>query len=190
MTRRRKILAATALAVAVVVAAETPRVRARLLAAACHAQLGAACVEAARIVVNDDQRRSTALLTHGCDTLKDAGSCELLADFTGSGLAGPADYERAARMCLEGDRRFGRACLRMAFLTIAGQFGEYDRVKRTETFFARACRLGVEEGCRSLSTAASRIQEIRQLDDIAGKCVNGGDEACHRVIQKLKSASP
>ncbi len=46
------------------------------------------------------------------------------------GLAGPADFERAERMCLEGDRRYARACVTMADLTILNQFGSYERSMR------------------------------------------------------------
>ena len=92
----------------------------------CAVGVRAACVKAGWAYVDDHRQFAVDQLTRGCDRLRDPESCNVLTDFVAVGLAGPADFARAEKMCLEGDERFARACVTMAGLTIFGQFGDYD----------------------------------------------------------------
>jgi TPR repeat protein len=195
VTRRRLWLGLAVIAlISVVVARHADAVRAPLLALACRVGSGTACVKAARIYSHPD---STALLARGCERLAHPDSCTMLADYIAVGLAGPPDFARAEEMCFEGDRRFLGACMVMAELTIEGQFGDYERQKRAETFFKRACQLGSDEGCRRVAGAAARIARARRVAAIFEACsVRGDPEACaqmddevHRMVDALRRTS-
>jgi hypothetical protein len=163
MTATKKLLAGLALLALVIAFEQKPVLRAPFLAAACYVGVGRACVGAAGLF---GPETSTSLLSHGCERLKHANSCAMLTDSIAAGLAGPPDYARAERMCLQGDQRFGEACMHLAKLTIMGTFGDYERDKRTEAFLQRACALGVADGCGSGAAERTNIELMNRFDDL------------------------
>jgi hypothetical protein len=157
-----------------------------VLALACRAGVGAACVQAAWEYVDDQGPRALAFLQHGCDRLRGSSSCAALTEFIAVGLVSPADFARAEKMCLTGDRRFGAACVQLAELTILGQFGDYERPKRTTTFYARGCELGDQAGCTGLRTAAEQLRAVDRFSEMAKACVEGHGEACDQLISRFR----
>ncbi len=158
-----------------------------LFAAGCAAGWGASCVEAGWAYVGDHRQFAVGQLTRGCERLRDPESCSVLTHFLAVGLAGPADFERAERMCLEGDRRYARACVTMADLTILNQFGSYDRQKRTVAFLAHACALGEEPACRRVAAASREIDAADQMAQQAKACADGDRDACQRITEDFRA---
>jgi hypothetical protein len=187
MTATKKLLAGLALLALVIAFQQKPVLRAPFLAGACYVGVGRACVGAAWLF---GPKTSNSLLSHGCEKLKHANSCAILTDLIATGLAGPPDYARAERMCLQGDHRFGEACMHLARLTIMGQFGDYEQEKRTEAFFRQACALGMEEGCRSGATARTSIQLMNRFNNLVRACANGDDPDCKGVMPRPGAAKP
>ena len=154
-------------AVALVVAFnKVEAMRAPFLAFGCRVGFGKACVKAGCIHVRHRKNDATRLLQHGCDALKHAESCLTLVDLIAAGLLGEADFARAEKLCLEGGRHYALACSMLADETINGQFGDYERQKRAERFFARACALGRTEDCAAIATVPARIGEMKKLNEI------------------------
>src|SRR5215471_4252528 len=165
MPRRRIVIAVAVAAIALAVAFNNVQaMRAPFLALGCHVGLGKACVKAGWIYL-DRKDKATKLLQHGCDALEHSESCLLLVDLIAVGLLGPSDFARAEKLCLEGGSHYAMACSMLADETINGQFGDYERQKRAERFFTRACELGRTQDCAAIATVPARIGAMKQLSD-------------------------
>ena len=71
--------------------------------------------------------------------------------------------------------------------TINGQFGDYERQKRAERFFARACALGRTEDCAAIATVPARIGEMKKLNEITEACARDDEAACAAMMQQMRA---
>ena len=183
MSKRRLALGVVAVGLLAVVVTLKDAVRARVFALGCRLGSGDACFKGALLYRHAD---STALLKRGCEALAHVDSCMALTDAIAVGIAGPPDFAHAEKMCLEGDRRFSRACLQMAEETIRGQFGDYEQQERAETFFKRACALGSAAGCNGVDGVAARVAESKRVAAIYRACAIDGDApACVEMNKRV-----
>lgn len=185
MKRRQKVAIALVAAVGLAFY-KVPALRAPFLNLACRSGSGSACVAAAKLAMDRDVGLAFQLAAHGCEKLRHAESCATLTELVA--IVTPGDYPRAEKMCLEGDGRFGRACVLMAELVIIGQFGDHDRQARTLAFYGRACTLGEPEGCDGLKVAAQQLASADRLNAIAKACVDGDHDACTKMIGKFRES--
>jgi hypothetical protein len=182
------LIAATVAAIALAVAFnKVEAMRAPFLALGCRVGFGKACVKAGWIYVDHRRDDATRLLQHGCDALKNAESCLMLVDFIAAGMLGEADFARSERLCLEGGRHYALACSMLADETINGQFGDYERQKRAERFFTRACALGRAQDCAAIATVPARIGEMKKLNETIEACGRHNEAACAAMMQQMRA---
>ena len=156
-------------AVALVVAFnKVEAMRAPFLAFGCRVGFGKACVKAGWIYVHHRKDDATRLLQHGCDASRTpkAASCWS----TSSPPACWAKPTSRAPEAVPGRRHYALACSMLADETINGQFGDHERQKRAERFFARACALGRTQDCAAIATVPARIGEMNKLNEITEAC--------------------